>query len=133
MTEVEKLYELAGVEKEFDYLECHRGRSSICCPLMDYENEKDEKCEGCVNSSKMQEVYSYPEFTAEKQIELIKWLGSKYGLYIVDKYSIGALVGEYVEEFCTKKNFEDALAGCTNSIWQDLTTDEQEQIREILK
>lgn len=137
MTEVEKLYSLAGVEKEFDYLECHRGTSSICCPLMDYESERDEECEGCVNSSKMQEVYSYPEFTAEKQIELIKWLCQKCSEFYInftdcEKFENWGMVYDW--KFSVHRDsFEDCLCGFTITLWQDLTKEEQKQIREILK
>ena len=140
MTEVEKLYELAGVEKEFDYLECHRGTSSICCPLMDYESERDEECEGCVNSSKMQKVYSYPPFTAEKQIELIKWLARRTHITI----GLGLSWGQSDDDWWTitgkkggvgtdKYRLEEALVKLVINLWQDLTKEEQEQIREILK
>ena len=128
--EITKLYSLAGVEKEFDYLECHRGTSSICCPLMDNESERDEECEGCVNSSKMQEVYSYPPFTAEKQIEIIKWLAKR-------PLTIDKVDGEF--EFSTGYklsdfgNFEESLAELINNLWQDLTESEQNEIREILR
>ena len=136
MTEVEKLYELAGVEKEFDYLECHRGTSSICCPLMDYESERDEHCEGCVNSSKMQEVYSYPEFTAEKQIELIKLLAIKGDFeYTLDiAKNTDAYYTMYFDDTrWTCKTFEETLAGLINSMWNKLTEAEHNEIREILK
>lgn len=109
MSEIEKMYKNVG----FIQKQC-KDYSCIVC-------DKNKDCD------------KYPPFTAEKQIELIKWLGSKYGLYIVDKYSIGVLVGEYVEEFCTKKNFEDALAGTTNYLWQSLTEEEKEALRGILR
>lgn len=70
-------------------------------------------------------------FTAEKQIELIKWLSSKYGMYIVGKYSIG--FGTCVREFCTQKNFEEVLIESINHLWQSLTSEEKQQIKEILE
>jgi len=75
----------------------------------------------------------YPPFTAEKQIELIKWLSSKHGIYIVnvDKYSIG--FGMCIGDFCTKENFEEALAESINSLWQDLTEEEKQQVEGILE
>ena len=56
----------------------------------------------------------YPEFTAEKQLELIKWLSSKYGIYIAGKYSAG--FGTCVGEFCTQDDFEDVLAESINHL-----------------
>lgn len=59
-------------------------------------------------------------FTAEKQIELIKWL-------IVHSPST-CLEGEII--VCA---FEDSLANIINTMWQDLSEDEKQQIKEILK
>ena len=75
----------------------------------------------------------YPEFTAEKQLELIKWL-MKYdeihGDYGDDEYGFSTLnySGKY------KKDFEESLASVINNeLWQSLTEEERKQIKEILK
>lgn len=78
-----------------------------------------------------EQIINYPPFTAEKQIELIKWLSSKYGIYIVDKYSIG--FGTCIGDFCIKENFEEALAESINSLWQNLTSEEKQQVKGILE
>lgn len=74
----------------------------------------------------------YPEFTAEKQLELIKWL-------IINR----GFKPDYDEKewgFCTyyiggyyRDTFEEALANLLNELWQDLTDVEKKQIRDILK
>lgn len=81
----------------------------------------------------------YPPFTAEKQLELIKWLVRKnfyderiirsnfektcfYCSYINDYYE-----SEYFEKF------EEALANVFNYFWQDLTEEERKQIKNILE
>ena len=77
--------------------------------------------------------YPQIDFTAEKQLELIKWL-------IREKYLIGRYIESYYELFTNSmisynsKNecFEKSLAGLINNLWQDLTEEEQEQIRRIL-
>ena len=75
----------------------------------------------------------HPPFTAEKQLALIKWL-------IKEKY----FIGRYVENYdlftnsmlgynSQNKNFELALAGLINNLWQDLTEEEKQQVKGILE
>ena len=71
MNEVEKLYENAGIKKGI-----------IPCPANYYgydctRNNQDDKDCSCA-------IEGYPLFTAEKQLELIKWLGKNkngFGLF----------------------------------------------------
>ena len=130
MNEIEKLYENANVEKHLAYFECHRGRSSMrCCPIN--SDERDEGCSSCFFRDKMKEVYEYPPFTAEKQIKITKFLLKKAVYYDVkdDKYWF------YYEE-CESagyKPFDEAIAHFINKLWQDLTLEEKQQIKEILE
>lgn len=128
MNEIGKLYENAEVKLG-------------CCKYAKYGYEGEEgtwyyckkegkECRTYPNGDADCVEKDYPPFTAEKQLELIKWLSSKYGIYLVDKYSIGA--GTCIGEFCTKENFEEALAGFINTLWQDLTEEEKEQVKGIL-
>lgn len=74
----------------------------------------------------------YPPFTAEKQIELIKWLAKTRPIHItflIDKWVIEGMV-RYGKRYDT---FEDALSGYINQIWQDLTDAEEAQIKNILE
>jgi hypothetical protein len=130
MNEVEKMYENANVEREFAYLECHRGRSSICCPIEEYE--KDDECMGCINSSAMKKVYEYPPFTAEKQIELIKFLlnqGVYYSTFPNDTYQFH--ISDDIENPQPRK-FDIAIAEIINDLWQSLTSEEKQQVKGIL-
>ena len=88
MTEVEKLYELAGVD--FGY-------NNFGVPNIQ------------------------PPFTAEKQLELIKWL-------IIEGYIEDMLTVQISEE-----NFEACLADTFNELWQDLTEEEKQQVKGILE
>ena len=118
MSEIEKLYENAGVEKEWKPL-----------PYGDIEEY-------------------YPEFTAEKQLELIKWLA--YKDYDKDALLININASNYTyfslginscddgnglyEDYCFgSKQFNEALAGVVNLIWQDLTDTEKAEIKRILE
>ena len=70
MNEIEKLYDNTGI---FKFLQCdyYKIYKKYC-----YENN----CDNCQKDVNLRKIY--PLFTAEKQIELIKWLSSKYGIYI---------------------------------------------------
>lgn len=127
MNEVEKMYRNSGIE------ECNRLLKP--CP---FENE----CDGC-------EYNWYPEFTAEKQLELIKWLARKdYGNYtesllisIRDGYnylSAGITTDFGSECFYENytfdnKQFDEAVAGLINTLWNKLTEEERKQIKNILE
>ena len=124
MSEIEKMYENAGFVKK----RCKDYSCTVC--------QQYDKCE------------KYPPFTAEKQIELIKWLAKKnYGDYtssllinITDDriyFSAGAKPKNYVIEVLYDSNkcidFKNALAGLIIDLWQDQTEAEREEIRKILK
>ena len=75
----------------------------------------------------------YPPFTADKQIELIKWLVHKSILSITiasnnDYHVCGfGWTGDF------KADFNEAIASYINNLWQDLTKEERKQIKEILE
>lgn len=107
MIEIEKMFENAGFSKK----QC-KDYSCIVC-------EQNNNCE------------KYPPFTAEKQIELIKWLAKTRPIHIsflIDKWVIEGFV-RYGKRYDT---FEDALSGYINQIWQGLTDQEKDEIRRIL-
>ena len=120
MTEIEKMYENVGIKK------CNR---LLSCP---FENKCDEGCE-----------YNwYPDFDAEKQIELIKLLQRKNGYkfsfsstndnseYLFFAHKDNTPVQELI--VAGDKCYEEALASFINILWQDLTDQEKEEIRRIL-
>lgn len=115
MSEIEKMYENAKVEK---YPHC----CDITC------GEPTIRCKDCPDY-----IEIYPPFTAEKQIELIKWLARKgliqinyssHQCYQFNSFRVG---GDY------KTDISEALASHCNNLWQDLTEEEKQQIKEILK
>ena len=84
----------------------------------------------------------YPPFTAEKQLQLIKWLGELDMLEIMrttreDKAWIinseYGMSGNVYKHTSRMKSFEETLAGLINSLWQDLTEEERKQVRGILE
>ena len=128
---IEKLYELAGFEKEV-MCEWTCRSTGICSP--DCEHYDSPKLH-------------YPPFTAEKQLELIKWLGikySKYSILHIDKYCDYFRVSfdkdkckdDAVYEFDyvgLGTDFSQALAGLVCELWDDLTDEQREEVRGILQ
>jgi hypothetical protein len=102
MSEIEKLYENAGVLKE--------------CLSPCYINKTWRKAHNCPNCDNRE---SYPPFTAEKQLELIKWCLDNYRGYVFD-----SIETEW---------FEEQLCAFINNIWQDLTAEEKQQVKGILE
>ena len=117
MNEVTKLYENAEPNRD-----CNLYKHFTECPM------KHTQCEDCEN-------FVYPSFTAEKQLELIKWL-SDTDYYIHNLYKTID-----TKEYCIENDFydiqanefEEALANLVNKLWQDLTEEERKQIADILK
>lgn len=115
MSEIEKMYENAGVNKE---TECNEPYD-VC--------SGDWECDTCSYANNY-----YPPFTAEKQIELIKWL-SNFWVHINkvnEQFNIstgGGYVSYYAEDLA------DAIALYINSKWNNLTEQERTEIAEILK
>ncbi len=122
MNEVTKLYENAGIEL----------RCNIYPTFYDCSTYPHEKCEDCVE-------WEYPPFTAEKQLSLIKWLDkSKNGFGFFNDGTEGLSCHcdfhwEWFNENFYAEDFDNALAGLINNLWQDLTEEERKQIRGILE
>lgn len=94
MNEIEKMYELARVKPVCDGLDCF-----ICTA----------KC----NNGK------YPEFTEEKQFNLIKWLIKKYVVTF----------GDYSDN----EELKEGIAEMVINVWCNLTEEERAEIRKILE
>lgn len=115
MNEIEKMYENCGIYPDCRARECG----------LDY----------CANSSACGYAV-YPEFTAEKQIELIKWLTQKKRREITISFEFlgnDFYFGLDILACSFEKTFEEALARLVNNLLQDLTEEERKQLREILK
>jgi hypothetical protein len=75
----------------------------------------------------------YPPFTAEKQIELIKFLlnqGVYYSTFPNDTYQFH--ISDDIENPQPRK-FDIAIAEIINDLWQDLTAEEKQQVKGILE
>jgi hypothetical protein len=79
----------------------------------------------------------YPEFTAEKQLELIKWLAITRAILIKqNRMFVGFETGNSKDLKCAEDldlNFEETLAKLINHLWQNLTATEKAEIKRILE
>lgn len=116
---IQKLYEVAGVEEK-------RGVELTADPI----SEEPKFNEHYVS-------YGYPPFTAEKQIEIIKFLISKHARFDMFKnYEQKDLYMVYYEcRYFPKQYlpFGEALAESINYLWQDLTEEQKQEIKRILQ
>ena len=127
MNEIEKMYENVKLTNLYcgdDYIAEYMLQSECT-------NDNEEKCKTCDKVK-----ISYPPFTAEKQLELLKLLIRHYKTeiycrYANDKYKLII----YTEDCCTSDmdSFENALASVVCDIWGLLTEEEKQQIKDILK
>ena len=106
MTEVEKLYSLAGVEDE-----------------LFYDQQTKTWSRGYF-------------FEPEKQIELIKWLAIKGDFdssIDIAKNTYDFWTIYFQGARWTAEGFEESLAGLINNLWQSLTEEEHKQVKGILE
>lgn len=76
---------------------------------------------------------AFPPFTAEKQLELIKWLASEHNDIEISWYSdIGFRVNNFLGS-CEHADLPQALAGLVCELWEDLTDSQREEIKRILQ
>jgi hypothetical protein len=118
MNEIEKMYE--NVEPNRN---CNLYKHFTECPM------KHTQCEDCEN-------FVYPPFTAEKQLELIKFLYIKYKKYEMFKVSNRDEVGIRTSEntfYAYGIDIQNAIANFFNRNWLNLTEKERTQIKEILE
>lgn len=120
---IQKLYEIAGIKEK-------RGVEFT----IDATSEELKFNEHYV-------CYGYPPFTAEKQLELIKWLASSHkGILISDmgegEFNISTgfyYCAKHTMNFKNNKDLGIVIATFINDIWQDLSYDQKQEIKRILQ
>ncbi len=132
MNEIDKLYENAGIKlgsciyAEYGY-EGEEGPWYFC-------TKENKECWTYPTGNADCVEKAYPPFNAEKQLELMKWLAIRCDLSI-SKFSEWEFIhfdGNEPVQVSTNE-FDRSLAQVINERWQDLTEEEKEQIKEILK
>ena len=106
MSEIEKMYENANVET-----------LSYCCDGT--HGEPTKRCKGCLDYREI-----YPPFTAEKVLKVIVFFLNK-GIKL--DFSVEKNTKISVE------NFKECIAHIGAKYWQDLTEEEKQQVKGILK
>lgn len=129
MNEVEKMYENCNIKpKQKGYCDWDSN-----CPYPHH------KCNDECPYWKYEDEAKYPPFTAEKQLELIKWLSKgKNGFGVFNDGTEGLSCHcdfnwEWFNKDFYAEDFDNALSGLINTLWQDLTEEERKQIKEILE
>jgi len=136
MSEIEKMYENAGINLG-------------CCKYAKYDYEGEEGIwYYCTKEGKECWTYpngdadcvekGYPTFTAEKQINLILCLSKRGIKFNCHSISSGYLLSKSKRKTSMRagykaNNFPDLLAQHINYIWQDLTSEEKQQVKGILE
>lgn len=134
---IEKLYELAGIEKYYLYTVKHLGKIHIA-PLEGilenkhlFERNKKSKVKNTY-INRVKKVF--PSFTDTKQLELIKWIAINGEVCRIDATEKDKWFIE--NDFKTSECFADfsqALAGLVCELWEDLTDEQKEEIKRILE
>lgn len=128
MTEIEKLYENIKINKIGK-------RNCTTCEYLDCQNY----CFISENNKCTKFNYEYPPFTAEKQLEITKLIGSRYGLKFIVNDAMDYMLSTDLfndDKFNIQGygyGFDEAIANLINNLWQSLTDTEKEQIKEVLK
>ena len=142
MNEVEKMYENAGlsnmwVERYNDgYYEHERYYNSYKEMINNMMKANDWTLSEAREIAKRECRKEYPPFTAEKQLNIIKWLLKSYD---IDFSQLGQRIDTSLDGInCisgsgSANTFEESLAQAINDLWQDLTEEERKQIKEILE
>lgn len=109
MNEVEKMYRNSGIKKyKKTMLDIETGKNVLTLDSF------------------------YPEFTAEKQLEIIKLLCTKRYIDIRFTPKKEYYIFAYFVGCGFDKNFDEALAMFVNQYWNELSEEEHTRIKEIL-
>lgn len=141
MNEIEKLYENAEVEPNCTYLFLVDGNGeNEAARTISIGSKADLKrlivdcgVKGKVIKSTNTLKPFYPPFTAEKQLNIVKFLLNKSVYY--DTYGDREYWFHLSDEIENSKyrEFDEAIAECINKMWKDLRDYEKVQIKEILE
>jgi len=81
----------------------------------------------------------YPEFTAEKQLEITKFIGLHYGFQMLKNEAFDYIIATkiFIKYELEYKGYgygyNEAIANLVNHLWKDLTEEEKAEIKRILE
>jgi hypothetical protein len=131
MSEITKLYKNAGIKKEV-IKGCYDYYSKLG---IDIWKENDCAGKNCDTCKKDKSIKRYPPFTAEKQIGILKLLTINRGILIKQNVFFTNLENpeKTIGTENIDSNFDEGFASLINILWQDLTEEEKQQVKGILK
>lgn len=136
---IQKLYEIAGVKKKYcgwlDMGDLDTQYEYVMCDTLEEYKETAEFSRTSYSSDNdnyMTPEIKYPPFTAEKQLELIKCLACIETIGMQFDGEDYQVLTEF-ESGDWLSTFEQALASLVCEIWQDLTDEQKQEIKEILQ
>ena len=115
MTNIEKLYELAGIKEK------HGVELTVDPTSEELKFNEHYVC------------YGYPPFTDTKQLELIKKLARIQPIKITDTSENWFVEPSGYYQMTPSKDFPQALVGLVCELWEDLTDEQREEIKRILE
>ena len=148
MSEITKLYENAGLSNMWvqryndGYYEHERYYNSYKEMISRMMKINDWTLTEAQETAKKECKKEHRPFTAEKQIDLIKWLVRHRFNFMVYELRDNDFTFEVINKrlkqtsqfvSLSENNFEEGLAKVLNCFWQDLTKEEKQQIKEILE
>lgn len=134
MNEIEKMYNNCNLSKPHAW-SCKLDRikfSGFCCEL----HKKGLHCKDCNHS---RQEYHHPSFTTEKQLEITKFIGLHYGFQMLKNEAFDYIIATkiFVKYELEYKGYgygyDEAIANLVNNLWQSLSEEEKQQIKEILE
>lgn len=125
MSEIEKLYKLADAKPY-----------KICNSCTDDNGNKITNSKNCSFRNLCGNACDEPHYilTAEKQIELIKWLIRKYkDISVQHQLNLFYINIRDIYTGMVHIEFDETIAGLINNLWQSLTEEEKQQVKGILE
>lgn len=136
---IQKLYEIAGVKKKYcgwlDIGDLDTQYKYVMCDTLEEYKETAEFSRTSYssdNNNYMTPEIKYPPFTAEKQLELIKCLANIETISMQSDGEDYQVLTEF-ESGDWLATFEQALASLILELWQELTDNQKQEIKEILE
>lgn len=136
---IQKLYEIAGVKKKYcgwlDMGDLDTQYKYVMCDTLEEYKETAEFSRTSYSSDDNNYItpeIKYPPFTAEKQLELIKCLANIETISMQSDGEDYQVLTEF-ESGDWLATFEQALASLILELWQELTDNQKQEIKEILE
>lgn len=141
MDNIQKLYEVAGISNiwiekyygvYYEHERCYNSYKEMINNMMKANDWTLLKAQEVAERKCRKE---YPPFTAGKQLELIKWLARRESKVEIGYSSVYGYCVENPTDTCYYfgDQFDNALAGLILQLWDELSSEQREEVKEILE